>query len=540
MARKSRKNPPLEVAPAIERKTAIYVRLSREVVEKKGDSLENQKKICQQHLLTLPELGTAVIYEDNGFTGQNTDRPEFQRLLVDVKKGLIEAIIVKDLSRLGRNTIETGFFLDKLFPLHEVRFIAVTDDYDSLTDQGSIMIPIKNMLNEAFVIDLGKKISAAKQQSIQSGVYVGSIPPYGYLKDKKNHQKLVVDETTAPVVREIFQLVADGHNVTSVVRMLNERKQLSPSDYEKQKKGISIDPDEQCKWSRYITTTILKSQRYIGNMEQGKWITKNRVTVKNTPEEFIVVEGTHEAIVSDKLFQRVQEQLEANKGASTKQKLNLPKLFKGKIFCGGCGRHMDGSPISRKKDSKMKYVCNTPYTQGISFCKYEAVFKIREEDLNQILVEALDKQAEVMLGKNLLLLEQQVQLETITSECDKKLKELDKLVANNQKYLKSLYENMITDVITSKEYKTLKSDYESVVEESKQEYWEIIKKRDLLSKEIQRLNTLSGELRKPDFTITQKVVDDMIDKIIVYKGNKLEIQFSFSFPLIDEVIDYGE
>ncbi len=127
MARKSRKNPPIEVAPAKERRVAIYVRLSREDLQKKGDSLENQKKIAQQHLLTIPELGAATIYQDNGFTGHNSQRPEFQRLLADVEQGLIECILVKDLSRLGRNSLETGYYLDKFFPLHEVRFIAIND-----------------------------------------------------------------------------------------------------------------------------------------------------------------------------------------------------------------------------------------------------------------------------------------------------------------------------------------------------------------------------------------------------------------------------
>lgn len=540
MARKSRKNPTPEVAPAIERRTAIYVRLSREDVQKKGDSLENQKNICLQHLLSLPELGTSIVYEDNGFSGQNTDRPEFQKLLSDVENGLIESLIVKDLSRLGRNTIETGYLLDKLFPLHDVRFIAVTDNYDSSIDQGSIMIPIKNMLNEAYAIDIGKKVSVAKQKSIQAGYYIGSVTPYGFLRDETNRHKLVVDEVTAPVVREIFQLVADGNSVASVVRILNERKELSPSDYRNQRKGTKIDPDTQCNWTRFITTRILKSQHYIGNMEQGKSTSKNRVSVKNEPDKFTLVKGTHEAIVSDELFQRVQEQLEKSSGASTKPKLNLPNLFKSKIFCGGCGRHMDCNLISRKKDSRLKYVCNTPQTLGASFCEYESVFKIRETVLLEVLGTALDKQAEVLLGKNLILLEKEVELDKITSKSEKQLKELDKLIKKNQKYLKSLYENLVTNTITPDEYKTLKSEYESVVEKSKLEYWEIKEKKDSLSKEIKQLNTLTDNLKKTDFIITKKVVDEMIDKITVYKGNKLEIQFSFSFPMIDEVIENGE
>lgn len=540
MARKSRKNPPLEVAPAIERKTAIYVRLSREVVEKKGDSLENQKKICQQHLLTLPELGTAVIYEDNGFSGQNTNRPEFQRLLVAVEKGMIEAILVKDLSRLGRNSLQTGYYLERFFPLNEVRFIAVTDNYDSLTDQGDILIPIKNMLNEAHAIDIGKKVQASKHQVRLAGGYTGNLPPYGYKKQVGNCHQLLVDDVSAEVVREIYELVAAGTRVSTVVRMLNERKELSPSDYEKQRQGKKIDKDNPCKWSGFATKKILQSQMYIGNMQQGVHISVNRVVTKNAPENITLVKNTHEPIVSEELFQRVQEQLQNHGFNYTKDKKVVPNLFVGKIICGGCGKKMHRHRYTTKDGYKFSYVCETPYRHGSSFCEYESMFKIREKELLGLLEDILNKQGEILLGKSLLLVEKEIAYETVKAKRDMKLKQQDKLIQKNQKLLKTLYENLVNNIITADDYKNLKFDYEMAVNSAKQEYLEVKEKSDLLLLELNELYVLTEKLNQEGFSFPKEFLAQVVDNITIYSGNKIDIQFSFAFPIIDEVIDYGE
>lgn len=543
MARKSRKNPPVEVATVQEKKVAIYVRLSREDLQKKGDSLENQKKIAMQHLLTIPELGVPVVYQDNGFTGHNSERPEFQKLLSDVEKGLIECIMVKDLSRLGRNSLETGYYLDKFFPTHGVRFIAINDQFDSSTDQGSILVPLKNMLNEAHAIDLGKKIQASKHQTRLAGGYTGNVVPYGYEKEVGNCHQLLLDEGSAPVVREIYELVAEGTRVSTVVRMLNERKQLSPSDYQKQKKGEKIDTDNQCKWSCYITRKMLQSQMYIGNMEQGKHISINRVKTKNAPENVTLVKNTHEPIVSDELFKRVQEQLQIHSIGGTRQKLEEPNVFVGKIFCGGCGRTMYRNRHHTKEGYKFKYVCATTYRVGASFCEYEAMFKMQEKELLEILGTILNKQAEILLGKNLLLIEKEVEYDSVKAKRDQKLKELENLIKKNQKYLKSLYENLVSNTISPEDYKELKAGFEIAVTEAKKEFIEVQEISDLLLEEIKALTTLSLELRElkqKDLLLSKDVVAKLVDKITIYSGKKIDIQFSFAFPMIDEVLGHGE
>lgn len=539
MARKSRKNPTPEVAPAIDRKTAIYLRLSREDLQKKGDSLENQKKICQQHLLSLPELGTAVIYEDNGFTGHNSDRPEFQKLLTDVEKGLIEAIIVKDLSRLGRNSLQTGYYLDRVFPLNEVRFIAVTDNYDSLTDQGDILIPIKNMLNEAHAIDIGKKIQASKQQTIAKGGFVGRMPPYGYKKQDGNCQQLEVDEVSSKVVVEIYQLLLDEYSLSAISRHLNERKELSPTDYDNARKGKKIDPEHQTNWGNSAVKRILTSEVYIGHMKKGMHVNVNRVTVKNDPDKITFTKNTHEAIISEEMFQKVQECLSA-RCFSLDGRSDFPILFSRKIVCGICGNFIYRRIKKRKNDMYNIYRCNIANKFGASFCSGETKHSFKEPELQKILSVTLNKQAEILLGKQLLLVKKEIELESVKLECKQKQKIQEQKITKTQKYLKSLYENFVSEVISPDDYKELKAQYEEEVKSAKAEYLAITEKADTLVQEIKFLTELSTELSNPELVITKEIVDKTVDKITVFSKERIEIKFAFNFPLIDEVIENGQ
>ena len=237
MARKSRKN--TAQTPAVKTgmkvwKAALYIRLSVEFNGQRGDSLETQKKIMESFAALHPDIQVSGIYTDNGITGRTFERAAFQQMLADVEAGKINCIIVKDLSRLGRSTIDTGYYIEKYFPVRQVRFIAVNDQYDSEADQNSgehIILPFKNMVNEAYAADISRKVRSQTRQSMKSGDYVGARPPYGYRKDPENCHKLIVNEETAPAVRDIFQWAADGVSLNRIATRLNEQGIITPGFY---------------------------------------------------------------------------------------------------------------------------------------------------------------------------------------------------------------------------------------------------------------------------------------------------------------------
>lgn len=315
MARKSRKN--LAAAPELPEvkgmklwRAALYIRLSVEFNGKRGDSLETQRQIMEAHIALCPDIEIVDIYVDNGTTGRTFERPAFEKLLADVEAGKIDCIVVKDLSRLGRNTIDTGYYIEKYFPLHHVRFIAVNDQYDSQGEDNSgshIIVPLKNMINEAYAADISKKVKSQAHQSMKDGDFIGARPPYGYKKAPDNCHKLLINEDTAPNVRQIFEWTAAGVGLNEIVKRLNESGVLSPGYY---LASIGIIKNQKLmgsgKWQTWTVSKILADEVYTGDMVQGKTKTIGHKQVPTPPEEWIVVRGTHEPLVSRELFEAVQ------------------------------------------------------------------------------------------------------------------------------------------------------------------------------------------------------------------------------------------
>lgn len=212
----------------------LYIRLSVEDNGSRGDSLETQQQIMEAHLALCPDIEVVEVYIDNGVSGQTFERPSFQRLLADVEAGKINCVAVKDLSRLGRSAIDSGYYVEKYFPLHGVRFLAINDQYDSEDENngtGQIALPLKNLMNEAYALDISRKVRAQQHQAMRAGEFIGSRPPYGYRKDPANCHRLLVNTDTAPVVRQIFRWAADGVALNAIVKKLNEASVPTPSHY---------------------------------------------------------------------------------------------------------------------------------------------------------------------------------------------------------------------------------------------------------------------------------------------------------------------
>jgi DNA invertase Pin-like site-specific DNA recombinase len=243
MARKSHKNldtatVEIQFSPAVYN-AAAYVRLSSDAAKKRGDSLETQRNIIENYVAASPDIRIAEVYEDNAKTGTNFERAGFQKMLADCESGKINCILVKDLTRFGRNAIDAGYYLEKYLPSLGVRFIAVTDGFDTNESDGGILLPLKNVISEAYALDISRKCKSVQRQNIADGRFVGRMAPYGYAKSPLDCHKLIVDSDAAPIVRQIFAWAHSGASVGEVTRRLNEASVLTPSRY-KLEKGVVV------------------------------------------------------------------------------------------------------------------------------------------------------------------------------------------------------------------------------------------------------------------------------------------------------------
>ena len=411
MARKSRKAaivPEKPQRPALKIwRAALYIRLSVEFNGKKGDSLETQRQIMEAYIALCPDIEIAEVYTDNGVTGRTFEREAFQRMLGDVEKGKIDCIVVKDLSRLGRNTIDTGYYIEKYFPLHGVRFIAVNDQFDSEDSENSgnhLIVPLKNMINEAYAADISKKVRAQQNQAMRDGKFVGARPPYGYRKDPDNCHHLLVNEDTAPVVRQIFQWIAEGVALNEVIKRLNTSGVLSPGAYQA---SIGLVKSKRFvgggNWNAWGVSRLLTNTVYTGDMVQGKHTNVGHKQAPTKPEDWIVVRNTHEPIISRELFERVQsirrQTVENAKASDEKKNPYTENIFRGRIFCGHCGR-----PLNRHRDNQQgrySFSCIANQRIGKGACSRSAY--IRENTLLSLVMTFICQQAEIMMGEALRL-----------------------------------------------------------------------------------------------------------------------------------------
>lgn len=315
MARTKRKiNPLVQVAepaaPAAKiYKTAAYVRLSVEDSGKPGtDTIEGQKALLTSFIESKTDMELVSLFCDNGRTGTDFDRPQFEKMMEEVRKGRINCIVVKDLSRFGRNYKETGNYLERIFPFLGVRFIAVNDNFDTLTaerTQDGYIVPLKNLINEVYSKDISKKIDAALSVKQRNGEFIGAWAPYGYRKDPDDKHHLVINEETAPTVRQIFKWRSEGVSVVQISRRLNDAGILSPSAYLYATGEVKTEKYKEVPWHTQILKSILAHPVYIGHMVQGRkkqsfYEGKRQTYVDEA--NWIIVRNTHEPIIDGETF----------------------------------------------------------------------------------------------------------------------------------------------------------------------------------------------------------------------------------------------
>ena len=498
---------------------ACYIRLSQED-EKEGESnsVANQRALLQNFIQSSPELGRYQVVEfcDDGYSGTHFDRPAVQALLQEVRAGNVGCIVVKDLSRFGRNYIEVGEYLEHIFPFLGVRFISVNDHFDSgrLDASGGLELGFRNLLYSLYSRDLSQKIRTAKKTRMERGEFLSSFPPFGYLKSPQNPKKLVVDPEAAAIVQDIFQMAEEGKNAVEIAASLNARQIPTPVAYKKRKgcrHPFSVTGG-QSYWRNTTVLAILRDQRYTGKLVSGK----SRVPIvggkgkQPVPQrEWIVVPNTHEPIVSEELFDSVQKRFSASKRG---KRGTDPRPLAGKVKCGVCRRAM-----RRSHSASVYYVCESHRYLADSNCPKE---KIWEKDLAQALLSAIHTQMAVFLD-----MENKNDTTSLTERKDRLQAALAKLNASK----KIFYEQYKSGLLDFAGYTRQKETIRRQTAELEAQ----IAKLEAIWKNRSAELCFKDIRQHPVFAqLSRKMADALVDSIYVHENQVVDIVWNFRDDLV--------
>ena len=454
---------------------AIYLRLSRDDQNKNAESMSisNQRDMlidyCEDRHWTVYD-----IYIDDGFTGTNYDRPAFKRMIEDIKAGGINIVLTKDLSRLGRNYVMTGQYTDFFFPDHGVRYVAVNDSYDSDKEDNDIA-PFKNILNEMYAKDISKKVRSVRAISAKQGKFMGSKPPYGYVKSGENRHLLVIDPPAAGIVKRIFREFADGYSGRHIAVKLNDEGVDTPAEYYYKQTGKRATRGDHCQeWGSATILQLLRNQAYIGHMVQGKnkvasFKTKKRKAID--PEDWITVKNTHEPIIDDYTWECVQRRVGMTKHTSPNSSIkvngtNDVSVFSGIIRCADCGAAMTFNRKARKSGKeKQFYRCGRYANNGAKSCTMHA---LDAETLESVILSDIQRHAKSAMQDEKRLMDR---LLAFSSEehkneyaaREKALRDTDNRILFIENASKKLFEERVADNVPDSLFKKMLAGYESEI-----------------------------------------------------------------------------
>lgn len=544
MARKSRKNqtatPVCDTSLYI--RTALYIRLSVEDNKKRGHSIENQKLVLENFLAGRPEFVVYNTYVDNGATGTNFHRPGFQQMLSDIEAGLIDCVIVKDLSRLGRNSIDTGYYIEQYFRAHQIRFIALTDQFDTADASnlhGGIMLPLKNMINEAYALDIGRKIKAQARQAMKDGEYIGARAPYGYRKDPENCHKLLIDPEAAEVVFQIFQWAYEHVGLNDIARRLNEQGIQTPSHRKRATGEITHENlVGSGKWQTRTVAKILDSEVYTGDLVQGKTKIVDHQQVQADEDNLIIATNTHEAIISHEAFEAVKAYRRQVCEESKAHEVDpyTPNIFKGKVFCAHCGGSLHRQRNKRKKGSDVYlFHCLTKSRVDKNGCLGVSV---TEKDLLDAVVAILQQELTVALGNYSFVLEAEVKRKKERDDLKAGISAKKQEIDRNRRFVRGLYENFVQKVLTSEEYFTMKKDYEAAIAKLSDEISTLENGLAVMDAQLAKYKELEQDAKvlEKDHTLTAALIDRLIERIEITHDKEIRVSFRFK----SEFEEYGK
>ncbi len=519
---------------------AVYLRLSkededlREVKDKKeSNSIANQKALILKTLESMPDVTLYDIYIDDGFTGLNFERPNFQRMCEDIYNGRVNMVIVKDLSRLGRDYIDSGRYVKKIFPSYHVRFVSVLDHFDSLTATQSdvnLLIPVKNFVNDNYSRDISGKVRSHQEVMRENGLYIGSHVAYGYKKLETDRNRIIPDEYAADIVRKIFDWKLKGLSSASIADKLNELGVAAPSEYKRQLGGnykSGFQKNRRAKWSAVTINRILKNKIYIGVLEQGKREKVNyklNKIVEKPESEWAVKENTHEAIISKADFENVAKLLNLDTRKSPEEETLF--MLSGLMFCGECGRSMVRRCNRYKDKQSIYYICAT-YNKGKGCSRHS----IGQSVVEDILLDAIKRHIEHVARLDELLStirDREVNYDDIVAndrEILAKYKELDQC----KKVEMSLHRDLAAGIISIKEYEQFKNNFahksaeiEATIRKLQEEI-ETVFKEGLFADEWIDTFTKTGNITSLD----RSIVLSLVEKITIHEENRIEITFKY-------------
>ena len=524
-----------------EYRAAKYVRLSYADDKKDGkqadrqndsDSVVNQSKLIDDFVSKHPDIEIVEEKIDDGYSGIIFDRPAFKEMMADVEAGKINCVIVKDLSRLGREYIETGRYLRRIFPAYGVRFIAIIDNIDTLNETSGeeLIVGMKSIMNEAYCRDISLKTRSALAVKRGNGEYIGACTVYGYTKSEDNKNRLAVDDYAARIVRDIFKMKIEGVSAARIADELNRTGVLSPIEYKKDlgrphpKRGYADKPG--AKWSATTVIRILKDETYTGTLIQGRQTThsyKLKELVDRPESEWARTENAHEAIVRKHDFDLVQKIMRLD--TRTAPHMDAVYLFSGILICGCCGNRMTRKTVTRGEKQHHYYFCPTGKKNG---CTAPLV---KEDSLTDSVWISLKAQIDNILSLERML--GNIDAEKLSNElvkgCEARIATAEAKLEQVQQFKMSLYENLVDGVISKDEHRLYKKKYdadskrlETALDELRVELAEVSENRAERMMWIEHFRRFQN---LPD--INRKAVIQLIKSVCVIDKERLEIQFNY-------------
>ena len=504
--------------------TALYPRLSHEdTLQGESNSISNQKRILEAY---AKQNGFSNLkwYTDDGFSGANFQRPGFQSMLADIEAGLVGTVIVKDMSRLGRNYLQVGMYTEMIFPQNGVRFIAINDGVDSAQGENDFA-PLRNIFNEWLVRDTSKKIRAVKRSKGMSGKPVTSKPVYGYLMDED--ENFIIDEEAAPVVKQIYSLCLAGNGPTKIARMLTEQEIPTPGTLEYRRTGRTrrYHPGYECKWATNTVVHLLENREYTGclvNFKTEKPSYKLKHSIENPPEKQAVFENHHEPIIDRETWERVQELRKQRKRPNRYDEVGL---FSGILFCADCGSVMYQQRYQTDKRKQDCYICGS-YKKRTADC---TAHFIRTDlltagvlsNLRKVTSYAAKHEARFMK----LLIEQNEDGDRRRNAAKKKeLEAAEKRIAELSAIFKRLYEDSVTGRISDERFTELSADYEAEQKELKERAArlreELSKAQEATANAEKFMNVVRRHTTIEELTPT--LLREFVEKIVVHESVALD------------------
>ena len=520
-------------------RAVLYLRLSKEDVNKlnEGDdsaSIKNQRLLLTDYAL---EKGFNIVnvYSDDDESGLYDDRPGFERMIESAKLGEFDVIIAKTQSRFSRNMEHIEKYLHHDLPNLGIRFIGAVDGTDTANDDNKKSRQINGLVNEWYCEDLSKNIRSAFKAKMRDGQFLGSSCPYGYIKDPENHNHLIIDEYAAEIVRKIFRLYLQGNGKAKIGSILTHEGVLIPTLYKREVLKVNYSNSKLLNttttWSYQTIHTILNNQVYIGNLVQNRMNTlsyKDKKKKALPQEAWIVVEDTHEAIISKEIFQRVQE-LQKQKTRSVKA--DKPSgLFSGMIFCADCKHAMSRSYERRGEKKFQGYVCKTYKTAGKKFCSSHL---IKNDALEAVVLSSIKEEARKILRENDI--DELEKIEFINGnkmQYEEQLKIIEKQIEKNKNFKKTTYQNLMEEIIQRDEYVAYVAEYDKKIAELEAQKDDIIEQIEN-QKQIDNQYDEWVEAFKDYINIkqlTREVVMELINKIEVNEDGSINIYYRFQNP----------